>query len=389
MASFLTAQLDYVYFVYGLALVLLGAVSASISRDRGQCLPWGWLAAFGLLHGAAEWLHVIALTESATGWFHGGLTFLAFASFLVLLEFARRAHAAVSTLRIGGWLTVLAAVVPLAAFALRGVHGLDVTARLLVALPAGLWAAGAIASAGRPRPERSFEGSSSLALAGVFMAAYAIAAGVLVSDGPLVPDGWPVRERWLAVTGVPVQVLRTLTAAGAALAIWSHACSLDDQGRVVRKRWRFFWGTALALLLLVASGWVVTEQLGRLHDRDLSDEAEAAAAQVQEHLAIEMQAARDDARTVAHLASRLVLPAGSASPALPSIDVVLDAVAGPGEARVAYLLDREGRTVAASNRSRPDSFVGHRYADRPYFLDARAGRPGQFIGVGRTSNVPG
>ncbi len=54
-----------------------------------------------------------------------------------------------------------------------------------------------------------------------------------------------------------------------------------------------------------------------------------------------------------------------------------------------YLMNADGLTLAASNWNDPQSFVGHNYANRPYFIDARAGRSGLFYGVGQTTGVPG
>ncbi|WP_447773181.1 ATP-binding protein [Variovorax boronicumulans] len=54
-----------------------------------------------------------------------------------------------------------------------------------------------------------------------------------------------------------------------------------------------------------------------------------------------------------------------------------------------YLTDPQGLTLAASNWATPQSFVGESYANRPYFLDARAGRHGLFYGVGQTTGEPG
>ena len=54
-----------------------------------------------------------------------------------------------------------------------------------------------------------------------------------------------------------------------------------------------------------------------------------------------------------------------------------------------YLIDLQGMTLAASNWQTAQSFVGQSYANRPYFLDARAGRNGQFYGVGQTTGEPG
>src|SRR5262245_38792320 len=36
-----------------------------------------------------------------------------------------------------------------------------------------------------------------------------------------------------------------------------------------------------------------------------------------------------------------------------------------------YVLDPDGRTIAASNWAAPDSFVGHDYSFRPYYRDAK------------------
>lgn len=54
-----------------------------------------------------------------------------------------------------------------------------------------------------------------------------------------------------------------------------------------------------------------------------------------------------------------------------------------------YLIDMQGLTLAASNWATPQSFVGQSYANRPYFIDARAGRNGLFYGVGQTTGEPG
>ena len=54
-----------------------------------------------------------------------------------------------------------------------------------------------------------------------------------------------------------------------------------------------------------------------------------------------------------------------------------------------YLIDPAGRTLAASNWRRADSFVGENYAFRPYFRDALAGGSGKFFAVGATTQIPG
>lgn len=56
---------------------------------------------------------------------------------------------------------------------------------------------------------------------------------------------------------------------------------------------------------------------------------------------------------------------------------------------VVYLLDRQGRAIAASNWQEPESFVGREYAFRPYFRDAMQSGTGRFYGMGVSTLMPG
>lgn len=55
----------------------------------------------------------------------------------------------------------------------------------------------------------------------------------------------------------------------------------------------------------------------------------------------------------------------------------------------AYLMDRQGLTLAASNFNQPGSYVGNSYGFRPYFLDAMQNGLGIFYGIGATTGDPG
>lgn len=54
-----------------------------------------------------------------------------------------------------------------------------------------------------------------------------------------------------------------------------------------------------------------------------------------------------------------------------------------------YVLNRQGRVLAASNWNQSDSFVGEDLSYRPYFVEAAAGRQGRFFGVGTTRGQAG
>lgn len=56
MAAFFYTELDFIFFFYGLAFILLGTVCFAISRGRGHGMPWATLGLFAYCHGASEWL---------------------------------------------------------------------------------------------------------------------------------------------------------------------------------------------------------------------------------------------------------------------------------------------------------------------------------------------
>ena len=63
----------------------------------------------------------------------------------------------------------------------------------------------------------------------------------------------------------------------------------------------------------------------------------------------------------------------------------LHAVTIASEASDAYLLNRQGLTVAASNWLLPRSFVGNNFSFRPYFKSAISGETGRYFALGTTS----
>ncbi|QRJ65793.1 sensor histidine kinase [Azospira restricta] len=87
------------------------------------------------------------------------------------------------------------------------------------------------------------------------------------------------------------------------------------------------------------------------------------------------------------LAALLASPSDAARRA--AANRYLETVQGEAGVAAAYLIDRDGNTLAASNWYLPQSFVGQNYAFRPYFREALAGRLGRFYAVGATTGEPG
>lgn len=70
-------------------------------------------------------------------------------------------------------------------------------------------------------------------------------------------------------------------------------------------------------------------------------------------------------------------------------NVTLDHFAGTLNADVCYLMNRQGLTIASSNRNAPDSFVGKNFSFRPYFKQAMQGTRGTYLAMGVTSRKRG
>ncbi|MEP0456116.1 MAG: cache domain-containing protein, partial [Roseibium sp.] len=67
----------------------------------------------------------------------------------------------------------------------------------------------------------------------------------------------------------------------------------------------------------------------------------------------------------------------------------LEEVAEKSGADLLFVMDRHGRTLAASNWRDELSLVGQSYAFRPYFHTALKGKEGQFFAIGATLGEPG
>ncbi len=88
-------------------------------------------------------------------------------------------------------------------------------------------------------------------------------------------------------------------------------------------------------------------------------------------------------------ALRAALRAAEDADTINAANQLLKRVRDQSGADVIYLMNPAGLTLAASNWSEFDAFVGRNFAFRPYFREALAGRLGQFFGLGTTSGKRG
>ncbi len=258
-SGFCATQLDYVFFLYGLAFVLLGATTLLLGARKPGALPWGWLGLFAICHGANEWLDMLGLvlwTGPASSVVRLALMVV---SFLFLFEFARAGWKSTSSRAPGRW--IYAPVLLVASLGwLSGLPGLNATCRYALALTGGLWAAALLFRAARSAET----GKAPLRLAAVGMGLYALTAGAIVPKAAFFPAS-TLNVDAFAAAFLPVQVVRGALAITISAGVWCYSCALRarlhpeiDLGKDARRAWVLVG----ALVVVLAAGWVYTEMSG-------------------------------------------------------------------------------------------------------------------------------
>ena len=388
MDEFFLGQMDYVFFIYGLAFFLLGAAALTLRADAFPGLSWGWLAAFALSHGASEWLDLAVLSIGRTQALVTVKTLVMTASFVFLLEFARRGlNKPHPRAVLGIWLTFVLTSLVIAAGLWGGLLWLDIAARYLLGLIGGLLAGVAVYRSSASR--RSGARPWLVALASLTLV-YAFLAGAITPRGDLFLAPMLNYQRFLEWSGgIPVQVFRALTAVGMAVAMWLGSQLPGAKARSEEIPFHYALGLAGVILVLVPSGWGITETLGR---QSFQESAQSGIQQARSASTILDQEIARLAQTVHLLAvseAVTALARQRGERQLQEANRVLDNVAIAFGLEAAYLMERGGTVFATSNRNMPDSYLGKNYAFRPYFQAALNGQGASYAALGVTSGQIG
>ena len=249
--------MDYIFFLYGWSFLLLATMVHGVDRRSGDVMPWRWLAGFGLLHGGNEWLDMLALALGDDPRFFAVRLAVLAASFLCLLEFGRRATTVLNGRTPNRWITPLLLTLAMLG-GLAGPVGLNAGIRYALGFTGGLWAAWAL---WRYR-DRAGCGRRTLGVAAAMMVLYAVAAGAVVPKASFFPAVVLNQEAFLAVTTVPIQLLRGLLAGVIALAFWQFTAVGRRRAASDSTRWP---RENLLLPLLggvLVAGWLATDWVG-------------------------------------------------------------------------------------------------------------------------------
>jgi diguanylate cyclase (GGDEF)-like protein/PAS domain S-box-containing protein len=272
-------NMDYIYFVYGLSFILLATWTALLA-GRNQPLPWRWLALFGLLHGLNEWLDLLALSLGDSPPFRVVRLTVLIISFLPLIEFGRRSltRQGIKTL---GWWVYLPLLVLVALGGGGGISGLNAASRYALALPGGLlagwvlWQAAGTAE-GQPR--------LGLQLAASCMLLYSVAAGLVTPAAGFFPASWLNHDHFLAVTGMPIQLVRAGCALGIMTGMWLYERRPDLN--LKHQHWQY----PTLVVALVMLGWLLTTWRGHLTEIEMREQLLRQAVKIAQNLPLDQVA---------------------------------------------------------------------------------------------------
>ncbi len=348
MAAILNDQLDFIFYFYGLAFLLLGATCWAISRRYPGERYWTMLAAFGLIHGTGEWLDLSALILGDSPAYQFVRIIVMTASFVFLAEFGRLQVASVSWVP-GRWayLPILSLIVLVWQFV--GLTEAGVASRYTLGFLGGL---GASIALGRRARRLSGPGRSYAIAAALGLTLYSIAAGLVVPAAPFWPADVVNYAGFTALTGVPIQLIRAVLACWIALgvwAIWGHQLASDvlSETFLAYLRRQFLW-TAGTMSIILLVGWVLTERLGEIYRHNVESEASGDIDLLASRFAGELATADALVKTLAGSPSiREALERRNVA-TLTRARELLDLHVDAGRAEAGYILDASEIVVAAS-----------------------------------------
>lgn len=357
LSDFFAEQADYILFFYGMAFILLGITCLAISGHAAHCRSWRILGAFGLVHGASEWLDLLALVTGDNPTFATFRTAVMAGSYVLLLEFGRRELKREHPWLAGGWIYApLIALVVVGGLSL-GLPVANALARYSLGFVGALAACLAFAQLASKLPGAA-RGLSVTAAIG--FAIYGIAAGLVVPTAPIWPADVINQENFLSATGVPIQFFRGLLACLVAVAIWGiwgQKLMLEvSSSRYSRFLRRQFVGTIGVMCAILILGWIVTEYFGLVHKQKLISEMRGSLDLIAASLEGETAPVDAVARSLA--GSLELSPAtsdGSLSTKVAAPLLALN-VAASGALR-GYIVSRDGTIIAASSKGENDTHL--------------------------------
>jgi PAS domain S-box-containing protein len=380
-------QLEYFRLLHGLAFVILATVCFSMSRTAKTQLPWIWLGLFGATRGLGNWLQCFTTDNDINIVLSTLITGMMAVSFLCLAEFGRAGLAKTTGKGPGIWLHV-----PLLLLALLTVTSrseiMHTTPLHLLGLTGGLLAARALYLAAG---NTAVSASKWLKIGSLVLGFYALFIGLSLLPASFL-SGLFGANTYSSALSVSRQVISTLLILWFSVIAWTYSQARfreNNDNIYLAARTKYAVLTAALLVMALSLGWASIRDMEKNARNSLQNEGDKEVASLSEYITDELQEGDHAALEIA--GDKLVISALQTGETwdIENASLILDRYQKVLEAKVCYLIDLNGNVIASTNRHEPDSYIGHNYSFRPYFLQPMSGTAGRYFALGVTSGERG
>ncbi len=308
-------QVDYIFFINGLAFILLAVMLYPMVRIKNSILNWRWLMLFGIAYGLSEWAGLVAQSFTDKTELILIQLVLSIAGFCFQLEFARSSTKLLGIKTPGRWifLPLLAVIIT---FSFYGIPAINAVSCYILGLISGLWTAWVLWKYALKlkllieiQQEISMELNKKkegqryykpLFLASVATIVYSILLCLFVPKAPIPPASVINSDIFSNITGLPIHIFLCLSTILCAVAFLRYSYTSTRDKRTMMGN-RLFSAEYLLLYLVACvaiGGWFVTEYVGYSTDKNqreqLIDRAKESAAAVGSCHILNLKGEQDD-----------------------------------------------------------------------------------------------
>lgn len=388
MLAFVQAQMDYIYFFYGIAFIFLAVICFLMRRQYKFGPVWFLLGVFGLLHGLNEWTELVGMVVRNTSQsFHIIRLLFLISSFACLFEFTRQGFNGIYKNKIGSWVYILIILILFLSWYYFAELGLEIFTRFVLgvggALGAGLvfWRFNFLTK----------EHKDNFCLGAVAFWLYAFSL-IVNPAGQVLGIPYTDQNVFLSSLGLPIQLIKGLLAIVISACLWSHyQASIYKEITAQRVIKKFATGRYLIaiLLTLFLAGWLFCNIMDSLAYKEITANNKKISSILTGDMERVLVAGGDLSQILSDSPTIIDLLKNYNPESVQAANLIVDRYKTTTNVDIAYILNKDGTTIVTSNRNAADSLLGKNYAFRPYFFEAASGKHSILFAVGVTTKKSG
>jgi PAS domain S-box-containing protein len=256
METFFANQLDYIYFIYGLAFVIMSIIVFYTLYETKLNLPLKWLGFFSLVHGLGQWFNLTTILFGHLSLFTTVRAIVIACSLGLLCETGRSGLSQLKIKVPGRWIYLVFGTLTLAGAFASGLHGFQTAANYTMGIVGAITTAAVFAISYKRDPAKNKY--------------YLMFSGILICSGVIIIIGVPKASIFPAMIinyesvfkylHVPIPFICAITGTIFTILMASFAYNLLGYNK------NFQWKMKSVILFLpifivvgiVAGGWALT-----------------------------------------------------------------------------------------------------------------------------------